>query len=142
MNERIVVAQATSSRISNSAGPDSVKITKPQGDQAITLELGYDHGAKLDLSAIANEKLTLVHAGTKLIILFDNQSTVTVEPFFNSSGKPFADLNVELGAGRDVNGEQFAALFPITEDQSVLPAAGNGNAPSSGADFHDVLRYS
>lgn len=84
MNERIVVAQATSLQVATLAQPRIVKVTKPQGDQSVVLDLSYDRGAKLDLSAIADEKLTLVHAGTKLIILFDNQSTVTAEPFFNS----------------------------------------------------------
>jgi hypothetical protein len=78
-----------------------------------------------------------VKVGPKLIILFDNQSTVTADPFFDFSGKPLANLDVELGAGRAINGEQFAQLFTITEDQSVLRAAGN-NIPPSGADFHDV----
>ena len=134
MNERIVVAQANSLRFASFARPHVVKVTKPQSDQAITLDLGHDHGTKLDLSALANEKLTLVHVDTKLVILFDNQSTVTAEPFFDLSGKPLADLNVELSAGRALNGEQFAQNFPITNDQSVLP----GSDPSSGADFHDV----
>jgi hypothetical protein len=74
--------------------------------------------------------------GTKLVILFDNQSTVTAEPFFDLSGKPFANLDVELGGGRGVTGEQFAAVFPITDDLSILPRAANG--PPSGADFHDA----
>ena len=48
------------------------------------VNLGYDQKVKVDFSAIANEKITLVHVGEKLIILFDNQSTVTVEPVFKS----------------------------------------------------------
>jgi hypothetical protein len=137
MSERIVVAQANTSPVPGPAQPRVVKIIKPQTDQAVTAELGNDHGAKLDLSAIANEKLTFVHVGSKLIILFDNQSTVTVEPFFDNSGKPYANLDIEVGAGRDVTGDQFAGLFPITDDQSVLPAAGNGAGQAAGADFHD-----
>ena len=78
--------------------------------------------------------MTLVHVDTKLVILFDNQSTVTAEPFFDLSGKPLASLNVELSAGRTLNGEQFAQSVPITDDQSVLPTSD----PSSGADFPDV----
>jgi hypothetical protein len=78
--------------------------------------------------------MTLVHVDTKLVILFDNQSTVTAEPFFDLSGKPLAGINVQLNAGHTLNGEQFAQNVPITDDQSVLPA----NDPSSGADFRDV----
>ncbi|MGB8429390.1 MAG: hypothetical protein WCE72_06175, partial [Pseudolabrys sp.] len=40
------------------------------------------------------------------------------------------------GTGRAISGEQFAQLFSITEDQSVLHAA--GIIPPSGADFHDA----
>ena len=36
------------------------------------VNLGYDQNVKVDFSAIANEKITLVHVGEKLIILFDN----------------------------------------------------------------------
>ena len=136
MNQRIVVAQATSLQVASLAQSRIVKVTKPQGDQSIVLDLRDDHSAKLDLSAVADEKMTLVQVGTKLVILFDNKSTVTADPFFDFSGKPFADLGVELGAGRAVTGEQFAQLFQISDDQSVLPDA--GRIPPSGADFHDV----
>jgi hypothetical protein len=134
MNERVTVAQANSLPLANLVRSHAVKVTKPQSDQAITLDLNNGAGAKLDLSAVANEKMRLVHVDTKLVILFDNQSTVTVEPFFDLSGKPLANLNVELSAGRTLNGEQFAQSVPISDDQSVLPATD----PSSGADFHDV----
>jgi hypothetical protein len=135
MNERIVVEHATEVQVANLAQSRTLKVTKPQGDQSIVLDLS-DRNATFDLSAVADEKMTLVKAGPKLIILFDNQSTVTVDPFFDFSGKPLAHLDVELGAGRAVNGEQFAQLFSITEDQSVLRAA--GIIPPSGADFHDA----
>ena len=135
MNERVAVSQVNSSQLANLVRSHVVKVTKPQSDQAITLDLNDGAGAKLDLSAVANEKMTLVHVDTKLVILFDNQSTVTAEPFFDLSGKPLANLNVELSAGRTLNGEQFAQSVPITDDQSVLPASD----PSSGADFRDVF---
>ena len=98
MNERVAVSQVNSSQLANLVRSHVVKVTKPQSDQAITLDLNDGAGAKLDLSAVANEKMTLVHVDTKLVILFDNQSTVTAEPFFDLSGKPLASLNVELSA--------------------------------------------
>jgi VCBS repeat-containing protein len=134
MNERVVVAQANNIQLADLVRSHVVRVTKPQSDQAITLDLNNGDGAKLDLSAVAHEKMTLVHVDTKLVIMFDNQSTVTAEPFFDLSGKPLASLNVELSAGRTLDGEQFAQSVPITDDQSVLPA----NDPSSGADFRDV----
>src|SRR3569623_704736 len=136
MNERVWIAQADTTPVQNSAPLKVVTVVKPGSEQAITIDLGYDQKTKVDLSAVANEKMTMVHVGTKLIVLFDNHSTVTIEPFFDSTGHPLANLDVNLGAGHDVTGDQFASLFPITEDQSVLPAAGGGGSPASGADFH------
>ncbi|WP_167532850.1 immunoglobulin-like domain-containing protein [Bradyrhizobium cajani] len=103
----------------------------------MVVHLGYDQKVKLDFSAVANEKITLVRVGEKLIILFDNKSTITVDPVFDSRHDDQHLLSIELAAGRDVNVQEFASLFPITTDQSVLPAAGdgNGNAQGSGASF-------
>lgn len=137
MNERVWIAQADTTPVQNPAPLKVVTVVKPGSEQAITIDLGFDQKTKVDLSAVANEKMTMVHVGTKLIVLFDNHSTVTIEPFFDSTGKPLANLDVNLGAGHDVTGDQFASLFPITEDQSVLPAAGGGGSPASGADFHN-----
>ena len=114
-----------------------LKIEKPTGGQALTVEASYDGTVKVDFGAIANEKITLVHIGEKLIILFDNQSTVTIIPFFDSMGVPLANISIESN-GKEFSGQEFATTFPITTDQSVLPAAGEGGpagTPASGANF-------
>ncbi|MCP1834223.1 hypothetical protein J2R76_002560 [Bradyrhizobium sp. USDA 4532] len=144
------VAQATGTGNSTNSAPVRIyKLTKPLTDQAVVINLGYDQKAKVDFSSIANEKITLVHVGEKLIILFDNQSTVTVEPFFDSradsqgqsqDGSARNNITIEMAPGRDVSVQEFAGLFPISTDTSVLPAADNGgnsnaNAQASGADF-------
>src|SRR3954453_3408686 len=105
-----------------------VKVVKPGSEQALTIELGYDQKAKVDLSGVANEKMTLVHIGEKLIILFDNQSTVTVHPFFDSMGVPLSNLSVAVSAGRDLPSSEFASTVPISTDQTLLPTAGPGTA--------------
>src|SRR5580765_7549630 len=95
MNRPIVVAQA-----GGPAGPTPSKtmtVTKPDNNQAITIHL--DGATKLDLSAIANKSITLVHVGDRLIILFDNHAEVVVEPFFSDNGQPLPDITVELGPG-------------------------------------------
>src|SRR5712692_9847274 len=142
LNEPFVVAQANSKGSTVGTGTvRTIKIEKPQGDQAVTVQLGYEQNYKLDLSAIANEKITLIHIGEKLIILFDNKSTVTVEPFFDSMNVPLSNVTVET-EGRDFTGAEFAAAFPITTDQSVLTAAGTAGAsgaPASGGDFHSPV---
>src|SRR5436189_3056465 len=139
MNGPFQVAQATGTGTSNATSSAPVriyKLTKPLTDQAVIVNLGYDQKVKVDFSAIANEKITLVHVGEKLIILFDNESTVTVEPFFKSRADGFGgetrdEITVEMAPGRDISVKEFATLFPITTDTSVLPAAdqgGNSNA--------------
>jgi len=140
MNAQFQVAQlsGSSTSVNNAATPRIFRLSKPLGDQAVVVNLGYDQKAKVDFSAIANEKITLVHVGDKLIILFDNKSTVTVEPFFDSRHDALGNLTVEVAPGREVSVNEFASLFPITTDQSVLPAAGEGgNAQGSGANFSD-----
>ncbi|MGY2805145.1 DUF5801 repeats-in-toxin domain-containing protein [Bradyrhizobium sp. USDA 4506] len=135
------VAQATGTGNSTNSAPVRIyKLTKPLTDQAVVVNLGYDQKVKVDFSSIANEKITLVHVGEKLIILFDNQSTVTVEPFFDSRTDGQKNVTIEMAPGREVSVQEFASLFPITTDASVLPAAdnggnSNGNAQASGADF-------
>ncbi|WLA62321.1 DUF5801 repeats-in-toxin domain-containing protein [Bradyrhizobium diazoefficiens] len=141
MNAQFQVAQATGTAIPTNTTPvRTFTLAKPLTDQAVVVHLGYDQKVKLDFSAIANEKITLVHVGEKLIILFDNKSTITVDPVFDSRHDDQHLLSIELAPGRDVNVQEFASLFPITTDQSVLPAAGdgNGNAQGSGANFSNA----
>jgi T1SS-143 domain-containing protein len=135
MNVRVQVAQATLDQSSAPSQPRIIKIEKPQGSQAITVHL--DGATRLDLSDISDERVTFVRVGERLIVLFDNQSTVTIEPFFDSAGAPIGAISIELSGDRVVSGGDFAALFPITTDQSVLPAAGDASGPLAGANFTD-----
>ena len=147
MNGPFQVAQTngTASSSTNGTPVRIYKLTKPLTDQAVIVNLGYDQKVKLDFSSIANEKITLVHVGEKLIILFDNQSTVTVEPVFKSRADGLGDetrddITVEMAPGRDISLTEFANLFPISTDTSALPASdhdgnSNANAQASGAYF-------
>ena len=142
MNGPFQIAQANIAGQSGGKQPARiVKIAKPFSEQAVVVPLSYDGSVKADLSAIAGEKITLVHIGEKLIILFDNKSTITLEPFFDSTGKPLDGIQVEVSPGRDLSSAEFAQLFPVTEDNSILPAAGEGSAggaTASGAHFTTV----
>lgn len=124
MNAPFRVAQATTGQAPSATQPRTVKLTKPADGTAVTIQM--DGSIKLDFSGIASEKITLVRVGERLTILFENKSTVTIDPFFDSSGKPLQLGGIELESGRIVTAEEFASLFPITDDQSVLPAAGVG----------------
>ncbi|WP_322517587.1 tandem-95 repeat protein [Rhodopseudomonas palustris] len=112
-----------------------MKLAKPQSGQAVTVHL--DGAARIDFSEISSEKLTFVRIGDRLIILFDNQSTVSIDPVFSNTGAPLPEVSFEMALDRVLDGTAFAELFPITTDQSVLPAAGTPGAPSSpsGANF-------
>src|SRR3954468_16409856 len=134
MNARVQIAQAGPTS-TPAQPPRIVKVAKPADGQAINIELGYQQAAKLDLSGVANEKITLVHVGESLIILFDNNATVTVPPFFDSTGQVAQNLTVGVSDGRDLTGSDFASVFPVTTDtsglsQSVVAAA--GAAPLAG----------
>ena len=63
----VVVAQGTGQQNPNANPPKVITVVKPDNNQAITIHL--DGATKLDLSAIANEKITLVHIGDRLITL-------------------------------------------------------------------------
>src|SRR5262245_42118517 len=99
MNAPIVVAQAGAVPVTGGQ-PRVVKVAKPQNNQAVTIQLGYDQSVQLDLKDISNEKITLVHIGERLIILFDNSSTVTVQPYFDSMGVPLANITVVVETGQ------------------------------------------
>ena len=87
MNGPFIVAQANTAGTAQDAQKKPVKVvkvTKPSDGQAITVELSHDP-TKIDLTAIAGENFTLSRVGEKLIILFDNRSTVTIESYSDST---------------------------------------------------------
>ena len=126
MNGPFIVAQANTAGTVQDAQKKPVKVvkvTKPSDGQAITVELGHDQQIKVDLTAIAGENFTLARIGEKLIFLFDNRSTVTIESYFDSMNVASPNVTFEVSPGRVVGATEFATLFSITTDQSVLPAA-------------------
>ena len=136
MNGPFVVAQANST--SSGATPVQViKLFKPTAGHTEIFHASFSGVVKIDFSAIANEKITLFHdsKNQSLHIIFADGSQDIIEPFFDSRGTILSNLVLDMGSGQEFNGERFASQFPITEDVSVLPAAGPGGV-ASGADFH------
>src|SRR5687767_15004456 len=107
MNAPTRVAQLTGAA-SGSKPVKILKIEKPASGQAVVAEASYDGTVKVEFGAIANEKITLVHVGETLIILFDNQSTVTIIPFFDSMGVPLANISIETN-GKEFSSQEFAS---------------------------------
>src|SRR3954466_5476161 len=94
MNKPVLLAQLTGSNPPTGNPPKDLKIEKPQNGAAVSFHL--DGNTRVDFSDVASEKLTFVRVGNKLIVLFDNQSTVTIDPVFDSSGHPLSDLSFEM----------------------------------------------
>jgi len=125
----------------DSATTRIVKVVKPGDEEAVTIELGYDQKVKLDLTGVADEKLTLVHIGEKLIILFENQSTVTIHPFFDSMGVPLSNISVGVSPTNVLPSGDFASTVTISTDQSILPTAGPGNAGTEKSGANSTARF-
>ena len=136
MNGPFVVAQANSAN-SGATPVQVIKLIKPEAGHTEIFHASFSGVVKIDFSAIANEKITLFHdsKNQSLHIIFADGSQDIIEPFFDSRGTILSNLVLDMGSGQEFNGERFASQFPITEDQSVLPAAGPGGV-ASGADFH------
>ena len=127
MNAPFVVAQAITT--GQAASRTIVKLTKPANGQAVSVQL--DANTQLDFSGIANDQITLVRVGNQLVILFDNQATLTIPLFFDPNGQPLDGIAIDLG-GRIVDGQEFAGLFPITTNQNILPASGSAGGGGDG----------
>ena len=128
MNGTIVVAQAGSSGNSGAAPVQVIKLTKPLAGQTEIFHASFTGTVKIDFTAIANEQITLFHDSKtqSLHVIFADGSQDIIEPFFDSRGTVLSNLIFEMGPNQIFDGVQFASQFPITEDQSVLPAAGPG----------------
>ena len=119
MNGPFIVAQANTAGTAQDAQKKSVKVvkvTKPSDGQAITVELSHDQPTKVDLTAIAGENFTLSRIGEKLIILFDNHSTVTIESYSDSMNVASPNVTFEVSPGRVVGATEFATLFSIATE--------------------------
>ena len=116
-----LLAQANAPHRTPGTSPNIIPVIKPLSQQAITIYL--DGSTKLDLSAIVNENITLVHLGERLIILFDNNAEVTLDSFFGVNGQPLGDVTVGLGAGRGP-----PSGFRLTAKSARV---GYGSAPSA-----------
>ena len=136
MANPIVVAQAGSKP--SGTPVQIIKVIKPAAGQTEIFHASFTGTVKIDFTAIADQKITLYHDNTNqtLHIIFADGSQAIIEPFFDSTGNILPNLLVEVAPDQDLTGAQFASQFPITEDQTVLPAAGAGGNNASGADFH------
>jgi hypothetical protein len=72
MNAPIKLAQAGNQQAA--AEVQVIKLEKPENGQAITVKTGFGGKVKLDFSAIADERITIVRVGETAVIFFhDNK---------------------------------------------------------------------
>ena len=137
MRGSLVMASNSGSASQSTSKPvQIIKIVKPPAGQAETFHASFDGTVKIDFTAIANEKITLCHdnKNQSLHVIFADDSQVIIEPFFDSMAV-MSNLVFEMTPGQVLNSAEFASQFPITTDQSVLPAGAEG--VQSGAEFND-----
>lgn len=108
------VVQPTGLQLSSLAQPHITEVASPQSSHMAPAEPG-------------------AHESARPAVLLDEQSAAT-DPFFDFSGKPISYLNVGIGGGRGIDGEQFDTRVPGTVGQSS--PAEDDKIVSSGADFH------
>ena len=137
MHGSLVVASNSGSASQSTPKPvQIIKIVKPAAGQTDIFHASFDGTVKIDFTAIANEKITLCHdkKNQSLHIIFLDGSQAIIEPFFDSMAV-MSNLVFEMTPGQVLNSAEFASQFPITTDQSVLPAGAEGQ--QSGAEFND-----
>ncbi len=109
--------------------PRKVVVTRPADGQSVVVDVRG--GAEIDLRGIAAERVVFVQVGDRLVILFENREAVVLQGFYRD-GVVAQDLIFQVADGQQVGPQQFASLFPISSDLTILPASGPGSA-SGGA---------
>ena len=114
-----------------------IKLVKPAAGHTEKFFASFDGPVKIDFTAIANEQVTYFHdsKNQSLHIIFADGTQAIIEPFFDSAGV-MSNLIFEMAPGQVLDSAEFISQFPITRDQSVLPALTEGPL-DSGAEFND-----
>ena len=132
------VASNSGSALALASTPVQIlKIVRPAAGKTEIFHASFDGSVKIDFTAIANEQVTFFHdsKNQSLHVIFTDGSQAIIEPFFDSMGV-MSNFVFEMAPGQVLDSAEFASQFPITRDQSVLPALTKGPA-ESGAEFND-----
>jgi len=133
MDGPFIVAQTNNT---NSGAPpvQVINLFKPPPGKVEIFHAAVTGPVKIDFSAIANQKFTLVRDGDRsLHVIFADGSQNIVDPFFNLTG--VLPNFVLMDSGHEITGPQLEAQLGITEGRSVLPEPA-GSYVTSGAEFH------
>jgi hypothetical protein len=132
------VASNSGSALALASTPVQIlKLVKPAAGRTDNFYASFDGSVKIDFTAIANEQVTFFHdsKNQSLHVIFADGSQIIIEPFFDSMGV-MSNFVFEMAPGEVLDSAQFVSQFPITRDQSVLPALTDGPT-ESGAEFND-----
>src|SRR6187401_3102460 len=132
------VASNSGSALALASTPVQIlKLVKPAAGRTDNFYASFDGSVKIDFTAIANEQVTFFHdsKNQSLHVIFADGSQIIIEPFFDSMGV-MPNFVFEMAPGEVLDSAQFVSQFPITRDQSVLPALTEGPT-ESGAEFND-----
>ena len=137
MHGSLMASNSDPGSTSTSKPVQIIKLVKPAAGHTEKFFASFDGPVKIDFTAIANEQVTYFHdsKNQSLHIIFADGSQAIIEPFFDSAGV-MSNLVFEMAPGQVLDSAEFTSQFPITRDQSVLPALTEGPL-DSGAEFND-----
>ena len=134
ISDRVQIAQAGTPP-STAQPVKKVVVQRPADGQSVVIDVRG--GAEIDLRSVANERVVFVQAGDRLIILFENREAVVLSGFYRD-GQIAQDLVFDVGQQQAVSPLQFASLFPISSDLTILPAAGPASSSGSNGSAKNV----
>ena len=137
MHGSLMASNSDPGSTSTSKPVQVIKLVKPAAGHTEKFFASFDGPVKIDFTAIANEQVTYFHdsKNQSLHIVFADGTQAIIEPFFDSAGV-MSNLIFEMAPGQVLDSAEFTSQFPITRDQSVLPALTEGPL-DSGAEFND-----
>jgi VCBS repeat-containing protein len=124
-----VIVNATGFRRGAESGGRQVVLQKPAAGASETYVVGG--GDVIDLSRIAEQNLTLVRLGSRLVVLFPDKAHLVIDGIYGPDGKLSERVGFGLDANTTVTAAQFADQFPISSDAQILTAAGIALNPGS-----------
>ncbi|PPD16087.1 MAG: hypothetical protein CTY25_03695 [Methylobacterium sp.] len=105
----------------------TVTVAKPDAGTPVVYRL--EPGDTLNLQPIANDSITLVKLGNRLVVLFPDRGFMVLDGLYLTDGSPSPDVNINFAPGTTLTAVQFSAQFPITTDTEILTAAGINVGP-------------
>ncbi|MCZ8375716.1 MAG: calcium-binding protein [Beijerinckiaceae bacterium] len=99
-----------------------IKVASPAGHEAIVLQVSP--GDTLDLSAVADRKITVVRLDHRLVLLFEDKGHIVIEGALTPEGLPVDSILTSPAEGKVIPlGELLASMGPL-HTADILTQAG------------------